>query len=85
MPNCHLSGLRFQRRRRLPAASLKKKESLPKFANTPSNGASWTQLQKSIDTTNAMLRAQGDDKAAEELAGLLNNFQNSVKERGKGD
>lgn len=50
---------------------------------TPSNGATWEQLQKSIDNTNAVLKTHGDDKTAAELAGLLNNFQHSVKERGK--
>mmetsp|Transcript_43368 Transcript_43368/g.104822 ORF Transcript_43368/g.104822 Transcript_43368/m.104822 type:complete len:497 (-) Transcript_43368:107-1597(-) len=77
-------GWRFQRRRRIGSRSSAKGQELPLVnANTPSNGATWNQLQKSIDTTNAMLQKQGDDQAAAELSGLLNNFQKDVKERGK--
>ena len=76
------SGVRFQRRRRLPSSLANKKE-LPQFKTDP--GANWDQLQKSIDSTNTLLKTQGDDEAAAELAGLLNSFQTSVKERGKGD
>lgn len=76
-------GWRFQRRRRIGKLP-PKGQSLPLVnANTPANGATWNQLQKSIDTTNALMEAQGDDKDAGELAGMLNNFQSSVKERGK--
>lgn len=80
---CSFAGWRFQRRRRIGKLA-PKGQSLPLVnANTPANGATWNQLQKSIDTTNALMEAQGDDKAAGELAGMLNNFQSSVKERGK--
>lgn len=60
--------------------------SLPQWQSmSPSSGASWKQLQTSIDSTNALLQKNGDDEVAMELAGLLNSFQENVKERGKGD
>jgi hypothetical protein len=59
---------------------------LPQWQSTsPSSGASWNQLQASIDSTNALLQENGDDEVAMELAGLLNSFQDNVKMRGKGD
>ncbi|KAL3939832.1 MAG: hypothetical protein SGBAC_005510 [Bacillariaceae sp.] len=68
-------GWRFQRRRRIGKLP-PKGQSLPLVnANTPSNGASWNQLQKSIDTTNA----QG---AGGDLSGMLNNLS-AVKHGGK--
>lgn len=72
---CSFAGWRFQRRRRIGKLP-PKGQSLPLVnANTPSNGASWNQLQKSIDTTNA----QG---AGGDLSGMLNNLS-AVKHGGK--
>lgn len=59
-------------------APKKKDDSLPRYRDN--DVPSWEQLQKSIDATNEILKETGDNDAAEELAGLLNNFQRSIKE-----
>jgi hypothetical protein len=64
----------------------KEARALPQWKKiNPSDGASWHQLQASINSTTAILQEKYDEDVAMELVGVLNSFQQNIKERGKGD